>query len=258
MAYTQGILGAVKLLAEAEQKKNFIGSIMGVLLRKVYELVANVMPAEPEHVSYFAIAIIITTIIFKLILLPLTLKQSKSTKMMSELNPKIRELQTKYKNDPETLANKQRQLYKEMNYNPLSGCLIMLIQFPIIIGFFSVFRDPKLYAFSDPGLYESISKNFLWIKDLDLPDPYFYGLPLLAALMTYLYTKVMQKGQIQDPNTAGMQNTMSLLGPVMIFLFSRRYAAGLALYWTVSNIFTLVQQLIINKMNISMEEAKKS
>ncbi len=89
-----------------------------------------------KNFSFYAIAIIITTIIFKLILLPISLHQSKSTEKMNEIQPKMKEIQNKYKNDPQTQQTKMMELYKEYNYNPMSGCLIILIQFPIIIAFF--------------------------------------------------------------------------------------------------------------------------
>ena len=224
----------------------FLGNIFGGLLKLVFDLVSNI-GAEPKHLSYYGIAIIITTIVFKFILLPISLHQSKSTKKMNELQPKIKEVQNKYKNDPQTQQAKIMEVYKENKYNPASGCLILLIQFPIIIAFFNVLRDPITYVFKDPNIYAAISKNFLWIPNLEQPDPYLWGLPLLAGLTTYLQSKLMT-GNIQaDPQAASTQKTMNILLPFMIFWAARSFAAGLALYWVIGNIFQIIQLFISNR-----------
>ena len=211
--------------------------------------------AEPENLSFYAIAIIITTIIFKLLLLPINLQQAKSTKKMGELQPQMKEIQTKYKNDPQTQQVKMQELYKKHNYNPASGCLILLIQMPIIFAFFAVFRDPARYAFTEPGFYEAMNKTFFWIKNLDNPDPYLWVLPLLAALTTYIQSAVMAPPN-SDPQAQATQKTMSYFLPVMIFMASKGFAAGLALYWVISNIFTIVQQLISNRSLGKIKEDK--
>lgn len=220
----------------------FLGNILGSLLKFVYDMVSNLGP-EPEKFSYLAMAIIITTILFKLLLLPLNLHQAKSSKKMAEIQPLMKEVQNKYKSDPQTMNAKLQELYKEHNYNPAGGCLPLLVQFPIIFAFFAVFREPARYAFTEPGVYEAMNKTFLWITNLDLPDPYMWGLPLLSAVTTYLQTQTMA-GQNQDPQTASTMKTMNYMMPVMIFFASRSFAAGLALYWLVGNIFTIIQQLI--------------
>ncbi len=223
-----------------------LGNLFGGLLKLVFDMVSSI-GTEPEYFSYYAIAIIITTIIFKFILLPISLHQSKSTKKMNEIQPKMKEIQNKYKNDPQTQQAKMMELYKENNYNPMSGCLILLIQFPIIIAFFSVLRDPITYVFKDPKIYEAISKNFLWITNLEQPDPYLWGLPLLAALTTYLQSMLMTANVQTDPQAQATQKTMNIFLPLMIFWAARSFAAGLALYWVIGNIFQIIQQLIINR-----------
>ena len=232
----------------------FLGGILGKLLKFVYDMVSTI-GAEPENLSFYAIAIIITTIIFKLLLLPINLQQAKSTKKMGELQPQMKEIQTKYKNDPQTQQVKMQELYKKHNYNPASGCLILLIQMPIIFAFFAVFRDPARYAFTEPGFYEAMNKTFFWIKNLDNPDPYLWGLPLLAALTTYIQSAVMAPPN-SDPQAQATQKTMSYFLPVMIFMASKGFAAGLALYWVISNIFTIVQQLISNRSLGRIKEDK--
>ena len=235
----------------------FLGNILGSLLRLVYDFVSTTMATEPESISFYAIAIILTTIVFKLILLPINLKQTRSTQKMSEVQPLMKEIQTKYKNDPQTMQTKMQELYKEHKYNPASGCLILLVQMPIIFAFFAVFRDPQSYAFSDPGLYESMAKNFLWIANLENPDPFLWGLPLLAAGTTFLQSKTMSTGTAsKDPQAQSTQKMMTYMLPIMIFMASRGFAAGLALYWVISNIFTIGQQVVTNRSLMKVKGAK--
>ncbi len=232
----------------------FLGKIMGSILKFVYDIVSNI-GTEPESFSYLAAAIIITTIIFKLILLPLNLHQTKSSKQMAKIQPLMKEIQNKYKNDPQTMNAKLQELYKEHNYNPASGCLPLLVQFPIIFAFFAVFREPAKYAFTEPGVYEAMNKTFFWISNLDVPDPYLWGLPLLSAVTTYFQTQTMGT-QNQDPQTASTMRTMNIMMPIMIFFAAKGFAAGLALYWLVGNIFTIIQQLISRRSLPKVKEEK--
>lgn len=224
----------------------FLGNLLGGLLKFVYDMVSSI-GAEPEQFSFYAMAIIITTIIFKLILLPIGISQSRSSRKMNEIQPKMKHIQTKYKNDPQTMQMKMTELYKEEKYNPASGCLILVVQLPIILAFFKVMREPAKFVFTTPGVYEAINKTFLWIPNLENPDPYIWGLPLLAALTTFLQSKTMATPG-GDPAQQSTQKMMTMFLPVMIFFAARGFAAGLALYWVLSNTFTIVQQLISNKL----------
>ena len=231
----------------------FLGKLLGSLLRFVYDIISTI-GNEPANFSYYAIAVIVTTIIFKLMLLPINLQQTKSTRAMGEIQPKMKVIQDKYKKDPQTMQVKMQELYKEHNYNPAAGCLPLLIQFPIIIAFFAVFREPAKYAFTEPGLYDSISKTFLWITNLDLSDPYMWGLPLLAAGTTFLQSKLMAPPSGGDEKAESTQKMMTMFLPVMIFFSARSFPAGLALYWVLGNVFTIIQQLISNR---SLTKVKK-
>ncbi|NLY77123.1 MAG: YidC/Oxa1 family membrane protein insertase [Tissierellia bacterium] len=235
---------------------NFLGNILGSIMKFIFDLVSGI-GTENEIISYYGITIIITTIIFKLILLPISLQQSKSTKKMNELQPKIQELQKKYKNDPQTQQKKLAELYKEHNYNPMSGCLILLIQFPIILAMFSVLREPVQFVFKDPAVYESIKKSFLWIPNLGEPDPYIWGLPLLSGLTTFLQSKLINASAGANAQMESTQNFMNIFITVMIFMAARSFPAGVALYWVVSNIIQVVQQLIIKRSLGKVKEETK-
>jgi len=212
-------------------------------------------------VGHYAFSIIIFTIIVKLVLFPLTLKQLKSTKEMQEVQPKIKALQDKYKNDKETLNIKTMELYKEHKINPLSGCLPLLIQMPILFGLFAALRQPDLYVFSaaDWAAFgeQAINAPFLWMPNLVAPDSLaniFTGndfftklpgvLPILAAVLTYVQMQQMSKGQSQANDQMKMMNTMM---PFMILYFGTQMSGGLVLYWAVSTLFQLVQQTMIKR-----------
>jgi len=234
----------------------FLGNLLGSMMKAIFDFVSGI-GTENEIISYYGITIIITTIIFKFILLPITLHQSKSTRKMNELQPKIQEIQKKYKNDPQTQQRKLAELYKEYNYNPMSGCLILLIQFPIIIAMFNVLRNPVQFVFGDSAIFESINKGFLWIPDLGQPDPYIWGLPLLSGITTYLQSKTINAGAQSNSQLESTQNFMNIFITVMIFMAARSFPAGLALYWVVSNIIQIVQQLIIRRSLGNIKEETK-
>lgn len=227
---------------------------LGILLKFIYDFVegANL---DFQGFSAYAIAIIIATIIVKFILLPLTLKQTKSMKNMQSIQPKLKELQKKYKNDKETLNVKTMELYKEYKVNPFGGCLPLIIQFPIIIGFFTVLREPVKYAFENQEVYDAINKSFLWISDLKHPD--LWILPIVAGVTTYFQSKMMSPSTGGDDKAQSTQKTMTTIMPFMILFFARSVPAGLALYWVISNTFQIVQQFIINRDAGSLKEELK-
>lgn len=229
---------------------NFLAQLLGSMLRWVYGVIS--VGNEPEMISFYAISIILTTIIFKTFLLPLNIMQTKNQLKMAEVQPEIQKIQDKYKKDPQLLAQKQQELYKSTGYNPLSGCLPMLIQFPIIIAFYRIFLYPTKYAFTDPAFFAQMQKNFFYIKDLDLADPTKLVMPIIAALLTGLTSYLAQHNKTQESmsneQTQSMMKSMMIMTPLMIFIFARKMAAGLVLYWIVNSLYSLVQQAISNHM----------
>ena len=146
---------------------------------------------------------------------------------MQDLQPRITEIRQKYKNDPQKMNSEMMKLYKERGVNPVGGCLPMLLQLPIFFALFAVFRNT----------IELRQAEFvLWLKDLSQPDPY-YVLPILMGITMF----IQQKMTVKDPKQATMVYVMPV---VMTFLFVR-FASGLVLYWTMFNVLTLVQQLLL-------------
>ena len=135
----------------------------------------------PNNNYSYGLAIIAFTAIIRIFLLPLTIKQIKSQVKMQEVQPRVKELQAKYKNDPKKSQEEVMKLYKETGSNPISGCLPLIIQLPIIWALFYVFNN--LTAIN--------GVSFLWIKDLSLPDKPFYMLPILSTVTTYISSRLM-------------------------------------------------------------------
>jgi YidC/Oxa1 family membrane protein insertase len=186
----------------------------------------------------YALAIILLTILLKIVLYPLSLKQMKSMKGMQLIQPKVQEIQKKYKNDKEKMNKAIMDLYKEYNVNPAAGCLPILVQMPILIGLFTALRDFNF----EPAAHA----KFFWIANLSQPDPY-YILPILVALATFVQSK------ITTPTTGTNSSNAMLLYfmPLFIGYISMKFAAGLALYWVVFNILGAIQQYLINRQPLA-------
>lgn len=233
----------------------FFAQIFGPMLGYIYGIVGN-----------YGFSIIIFTIIIKLILLPLSLKQLKSSKEMANIQPKMKEIQEKYKDNKEKQSQMVMELYREHNINPLAGCLPTLIQFPIILGLFTALKNPELYVFASDSVLasEAIHQSFLWMKNLSLPDlmsniftggpSWFLGLPglmpILSASLTYLSIATSAPmPETKSPDGRAMPNPMKFMKyvfPALILLYGRTFTSGLVLYWTISTLFSVVQQKLIN------------
>ena len=204
----------------------------------------------------FGFAIILFTLVIKLLTLPLTLQQLRASKAMQDLQPELQKLQKKYKGDREKMSQAQMQLYKEAGVNPLGGCLPMLVQLPI---WFALYR--ALFDLASKGV---LSEGFFWIPSLAGPVDQFPGLSwlwplppavgwavaaayLVLPVLTVVSQIVVQKLMATpspDPQQSSM-NQMMLLMPFMFGFFALQVPQGLALYWVTSNIFSLIQQYFV-------------
>jgi YidC/Oxa1 family membrane protein insertase len=190
----------------------------------------------------YGLAIIFLTVLIKLVLYPLTLKQMRSMAVMQQLAPKVKEIQAKYKEkDPQKMQKKIMELYQEKNVNPLAGCLPMLIQLPILIA---LYRALLHFDYSNPA-----HANFFWISSLSQMGDYLYILPVLAGVSTYFQTQMTMT--TNDPTQKIMLFTM----PIFIAWICTTVPAGLALYWVIFNILGIIQQYFINKQMIGIKEA---
>lgn len=188
----------------------------------------------------YGLAIIIFTLIIKVLLYPLTFKQLQSMRKMQEINPKVKEIQAKYKNNQQKQQQAMMELYQKEGVNPLGGCLPLLIQLPILYSLFSALR-----TFFDPAYNPDVvleHANFLWIPNLGNPDP-LYILPVLVVVSTFL----QQKAGMVKTNQDQMQKTLLYVMPVIIGYISTQFSAGLALYWVAYSAIGVLEQLIIRR-----------
>ncbi|MGI6082639.1 MAG: YidC/Oxa1 family membrane protein insertase [Limnochordia bacterium] len=202
-----------------------IGSVLRQTLVMLYNLTGN-----------HGIAIITLTVLIRLVLLPLTLSQTRSVAAMKELQPKMKALEEKYKDKPDEYQRRMMELYKEHGVNPLSGCLPLLIQLPFLWALFGVLRDfPSGIA---PEAFTRPFESAFLFWDLAVKDP-LYILPILSGLTTYL--------QMSTAATDPSQKSMMVFMPIFITWISLSFPAGLVLYWIVSNVLTIAQQAWISR-----------
>lgn len=225
-----------------------IAKPIGYLLMWIYKLVGS-----------YGIALIILTVIVKLVLYPLYAKQIKSTANMSEMSEKAQEIQRRYANDKERQNEEIQKLYSESGFNPLSGCLPMLIQFPIIMGLFTLLRNPMKYMPTGSEMIFANHESFLWIQDLAQPDKWI--LPLAAGISTFIAFS-MNSMMTQQPGASAAQNKamnaiMKYFFPLSILWLARSYPAGLAIYWAGGQFMQIFFNLRINKIKAQMNEEKE-
>lgn len=279
---------------------DFIAYPIGTFLRLIYNTIAF---------KNYGLSIILLTVIIKTLLLPLMIKQYHSTSKISEVQPKMQEIQKKYKDNPEKLNEETMKLYKENNINPASGCLPLFIQMPILFSLYYVISQPLKYMFKIPadvinklfsmipagssrmgnlhdlsiisyftqnkdklsginglitqnhlinmnffginlGATPSLSFNELFGKASNIQAWYLLLIPIIAVVTTYISFKyssnqVPQTDSSQKQNL--MQNSMALMSTVMTGFISFTVPAGMGLYWIISNIYQLLQQMFMNK-----------
>ena len=211
------------------------------------------------------VAIILFTIIARVLILPLTLKSLQSSRKMQELQPQIKELQRKYGKDPQKQQEEMTKLYREYKVNPVGGCLPMFIQLPIFLGVYqavigltrvSVATDvakPMLDVLSSNGLnvagiattigQNRLTGGFLWLHNLGIPDP-LYILPILSIVLQ-LIVQLMAMPRIQDPQQKAMTQSMLVL-PLVFGYIGFTFPSGAVLYWVVGSMLSIIQQYIIS------------
>ncbi|MCK9170645.1 MAG: membrane protein insertase YidC [Treponema sp.] len=240
-------------LSESLQSSGWLGWLENILkwmLEILYKLIPN-----------WGVSIILLTVFFKFAMFPLTKKQSLSTLKMQNLQPQMTAIQAKYKDNPQKLQEAMGKLYKENDYNPAGGCLPMLLQFLILFAMYNLFNN----------YFEFRGASFIpgWIPDLSAGDsvytfkksiPFFGNairiLPVIYLGSQLLYGKITQNGGTAVGNgTSAAQMKFMMYGmPIVFFFIFYNAPSGLLLYWTVSNLIQMGQQLVINKI---MEEKKK-
>jgi YidC/Oxa1 family membrane protein insertase len=211
------------------------------------------------------IAIIIFTVIARIFLLPLTVRQLQSSRKIQALQPALQELQRKFGKDPQRLQQETMRLYRENNANPVSGCLPVFIQLPLFLGIYqAVFHltsvSPAEHAaanmvevlqsvnmatqLSAPLLNQPpLSGGFLWLQDLGQTDP-LYILPVLSVVFQLL-VQLMSTPRVQDPQQKAMTQTL-LFMPLIFGYIGFTFPSGAVLYWVVGSILSVIQQYVVS------------
>ncbi|MCX6002580.1 MAG: YidC/Oxa1 family membrane protein insertase [Chloroflexi bacterium] len=203
----------------------------------------------------FGLAIIVLTIVVRIVLMPLTFKQTQSTKAMQAMQPKLQELQKKYARNQQKMQQEMMRLYKEAGINPLGCMWPMLIQMPIWIALYQsimqalaatpenlLMLSQHLYSWDIVGQAIPLNEEFLGLK-LSQPDP-----TLILAILVGLSMWVQQKmvtAPSTDPKQAQMASMTTMMMPMMFAFFTLSFPSGLALYWVVSNIIGIVIQYFV-------------
>jgi len=257
---------------------------LGSLWSSLGDIFANIIVFLYGFTHNYGIAIILMTVIIRVILYPLMQKQMVSMREMQKIQPLMKEVQDKYKNDKERLNKELMALYKEHKVNPMSGCLPLLIQMPILILLFQVLRKFKYYI---PNT-EIIDGGFLWIANkvpvlidgkltdiaglaaseqlIHLPGNGIFGihalgiLPFLIGGSMYIQQKMTSPGGATGKGGGSSEQTqkmMTIMMPLMIGFMSFSLPSGLTLYWFTSTLLGIGQQYLINKKMPAIDEMSK-
>ncbi len=241
------------LLASYEENLNVIVEWGWAIFRPFTKAIFYTFRFLYDVIPNYGWVIIVFALLVKLLLWPLTHKSYVGMQKMKEVMPRQKALQEKYKGNPTKLQQEMMKLYKEVGYNPLSGCLPMLIQIPILFPIYQVFR-------------ESIDLRqapwFGWIQDLSLPDTIYVArtglplignfninpLPIIMTILTFVQQKVAPMtpmGDTTDPAQRFNQKFMMYGMPILFYFLFNNFSSGLVLYWTIFNVLTMVQQLYL-------------
>jgi YidC/Oxa1 family membrane protein insertase len=229
-----------------------------IIYQPLYNILVLLYNFIPGH--DFGISIILLTVLLRALLMPFYKKQIESQKRLQEIQPKIKEIQQKHKDNKETQTRELMSFYKQNKTNPFSGCLPLAIQLVFLIAIYRtlinisnagfVIGAGELYSFvSNPGM---VNHFFLGIVDLAKPS---IVLAVLAALAQFFQTKMLMKKQPErgkshsdQPDFSQIMNKqMMYLGPLLTLFIGVKFPAGLALYWLVSTLFMIGQQLQLAK-----------
>ncbi len=211
-------------------------------IQALVDFVVHILNAIYGVVGNYGIAIIIVTVLMRIIIFPLTLKQEKSLKKMRELQPELEKIKEKYKDNPQEYQQKTAELYRESGVNPLGGCLPLLIQMPVFVALYWAFSGNAIPA----------DAKFLWFT-LKQPDRLFMIgnfafnlLPILNVGVTYIQQKIMTSATSGQESSQQMQTMLYMMPLMMLFIFYKM-PSGVTLYYLVSGALSLVQQYFILK-----------
>jgi YidC/Oxa1 family membrane protein insertase len=208
----------------------YVGPFLLTLMHSAYDFVPS-----------WGWAIVLMTLFLKIITLPFTLAASRAAKRMQKLQPQLQVVREKHKDNPQKLNQATMEIFKENKVNPLGGCLPILITIPLFVGFFAMLQSASELRYAP----------FLWAPDLSAPDTVarIFGLPLNIMPLLMGATMVVQMRLTPTPTTDNLQVKMMQFMPIIFTLFCYNFSCALALYSTVNGLFTIIQQLLVNKFS---------
>ena len=219
-----------------------------ILYRPIFNLLAFLYDIVPGN--DLGVAIIILTLLIKFVFLPLSLKVVRSQKEMQVIQPKLKELQERHKNNKQALAQATMELYKEHNVNPLSGCFPLLVQLPILIAVYRVLVNglhPEMFnlLYNFIPAPEQINQIAFGFLDLSVKNP-------ILAIVSGVFQFVQMRRSTQasgggTDQAAMMSKQMAYFMPIMITVIAWNLPAGLVLYWTVNTVFSIFEYTFVNK-----------
>ena len=224
----------------------------------------NIVPGND-----IGVAIIILTIIIKLVLLPFSIKSLKSQKALQDIQPKLEKIKAEFKDDKEKIASETMKLYKEQKVNPLSSCLPLLIQFPFLIAVYQAFRtglgsaDIQEYIYPFIEVPEHINTMSFGIMDLAVPS---IVLAILAGLAQYVQTSMLMskkpdtktKGAKDEAIMSSMNKSMKYFMPFMTIIIGMKLPGGLTFYWFLTTVLTVLQQKFVFKQLNPVADTNKT
>ena len=216
------------------------------------DFLAQMLTVFEGFIGDWGIAIIIMTVIIRLLLLPLTIKQQKSMADMQVVTPLLNEIQTKYADDPQRLNQEMMKFYAEHKFNPLAGCLPLIIQMPVFVALFTVLRDKLPHDSHFLGILSSLSESpsEIWAAGGFIPCIPYIIFVILFGVLTFLPMYLQN-------NSNQMTKTMGIVMTLMMLFFGWSSPAGVLLYWVTSSGWGVIQQQLIFKKTAAKVEARK-
>lgn len=224
-------------------------SWLASILKPVESVLGYIIEFFYRGIPSYGIGIILLTIVVRIVLLPLTISQTRSMARMQMLQPELKEIQKQYKDDQQKMQQEVMEFYKKNNVNPLSGCLPLLLQMPVFFALFQLLRDLGIKVIG--GGAQTIYK-FLWM-DLKSPDPYY----ILVILMVATMIATSKMTQADMTKTGASQALMTYMLPVVFGIISIRLQSGILIYWVTTNIWSIGQQWFVNKLVLKEKEKVK-
>ncbi|MCF6311224.1 MAG: membrane protein insertase YidC [Verrucomicrobiales bacterium] len=218
------------------------GWILGWAIRPLAAFLIWALVWMQGTVGQFGFAIILITIMIRIVIWPVYAKSTRTMKKMAKLGPLQKELKEKYKDDPNRLNQETMQLYRDYKINPAGGCLPMFIQMPVFLGFYRMLFNAV----------ELRHQSFLWVEDLSMPDtlfhlPFFDDIPFNLLPLLMAVTMIIQM-QLTPKSGDKAQQRIFMFMPVFFLFICYNFASALALYWTTQNIFSIGQTWLMNKL----------